>query len=48
MPYLEKDKIFYETLKAKKYNQVKTDILKLYVTNLEKKQYPMDLIYPPY
>ena len=46
MPYLQKDGVFYTSLNGKKYDDVKAEILKRYVFNLESKDYPMDVIYP--
>ena len=46
MPYLQKDGVFYEGLVGKKYNDIKAEILKMYVKSLEKASYPMHEIYP--
>ena len=48
MPFLQKDGVFHEGLEDKKYNEIKAEILKLYVFNLENKVYPTDrgLPYP--
>ena len=46
MPFLQKDGVFYEGLNAKKYNDIKASVLKLYVFNLESKVYPMRDVYP--
>ena len=46
MPYLQKDGVFYTSLNGKKYDDVKAEILKRYVFNLESKDYPMDEVYP--
>ena len=46
MPFLQKDGVFYPCLNAKKFNDVKARILKLYIDNLESKVYPMNEVYP--
>ena len=46
MPYLEKDGVFYPEIKGKKHNDIKAEILKMYVKSLEKAYYPMHEIYP--
>jgi hypothetical protein len=46
MPYLQKDGVFYPCLNAKKYDDVKAEMLKMYIANLEGKVYPVDEVYP--
>ena len=46
MPYLDPPTVFYENLNAKKYNDIKAEILKLYIDNLENSFYDYDAIYP--
>jgi hypothetical protein len=40
MPYLQKNEIYYEHLKDKKYDEVKQNIYKIFVDRLENTIYP--------
>ena len=46
MPYLDKPQVYYENIKDRKYNDIKADIYKRYVQNIESTIYPRERIYP--
>ena len=46
MPWLDKDKPFYENLRHKKYDDALVKLLSRYVKHLEEAQYKHDIIYP--